>query len=112
MELPEFRLPESPGEPRGASPCRFLGVGGSSPEGLSLDSLEIDQSDAEAQLLVPAEGVGGGGFCSKQIALIVTCVLVDALAPLAQEQASRSSPGAVLVLAETLTYFLGGLALA
>lgn len=60
-------------------------------------------------------------YCSK-----ATCVLVDAMAPLLQEQASKSGhsetaelsgansgfPGSLMVLAETLTYFLGGLSLA
>jgi len=49
---------------------------------------------------------------TAKAALIATCVLVDAMAPLLQEQASKSFPGYFMVLAETVTYFLGGLSLA
>lgn len=49
---------------------------------------------------------------SSKAALIATCVLVDAMAPLLQEQASKSFPGSLMVLGETLTYFFGGLSLA
>ncbi|CAE7257998.1 unnamed protein product [Symbiodinium natans] len=57
----------------------------------------------------PAPAVPGE---SAKAVLIATCVLVDAMAPLLQEQASKSFPGYFMVLAETVTYFFGGLSLA
>lgn len=60
----------------------------------------------------PANGQGPWPGSSSKVVLIATCVLVDAMAPLLQEQASKSFPGSLMVLAETLTYFFGGLSLA
>ncbi|CAE7198771.1 unnamed protein product [Symbiodinium sp. CCMP2592] len=57
----------------------------------------------------PASAVPGE---SAKAVLIATCILVDAMAPLLQEQASKSFPGYFMVLAETVTYFFGGLSLA
>mmetsp|Transcript_116515 Transcript_116515/g.276969 ORF Transcript_116515/g.276969 Transcript_116515/m.276969 type:complete len:440 (+) Transcript_116515:63-1382(+) len=57
----------------------------------------------------PASSVPGE---SAKVVLIATCILVDAMAPLLQEQASKSFPGYFMVLAETVTYFFGGLSLA
>lgn len=57
----------------------------------------------------PASSVPGE---SAKVVLIATCILVDAMAPLLQERASKSFPGYFMVLAETVTYFFGGLSLA
>lgn len=59
-------------------------------------------------------GAGCRAVGAVQVALVVTTVLVDATAPLLQERASRGRgfEGADMVLAETMSYFLGGLALA
>lgn len=52
-----------------------------------------------------------GGASNKQVGLIVATVIVDALAPLMQERATRRRgfDGSSMVLAETMSYFLGGL---
>lgn len=71
-------------------------------------------SDKVMPIAVEAGAAMNGGVPSAQVVLICATVLVDALVPLLQEQASKRQgfESSSMVLAETMSYFLGGLFLA
>mmetsp|Transcript_7407 Transcript_7407/g.16930 ORF Transcript_7407/g.16930 Transcript_7407/m.16930 type:complete len:437 (+) Transcript_7407:85-1395(+) len=90
-----------------------------SPEGDEPPSMPLhawEAAKAEAGEVTGASGVSSSasrGPGATKIALVVATVIVDALAPLMQEKASRSAgfTSSSMVLAETMSYYLGGLAL-
>lgn len=90
-----------------------MGLGGRSWEAVSDEAGEAESGNgAPAPAPAPRGAIGVTG--TAKIALIVATVVVDALAPLLQEHAAKTAgfESSSMVLAETMSYYLGGLALA